>query len=474
MQHGAILRSLRTWFLLGIIISFAATAFPQQVANPTVTGPIATTAAPGDPSHGYPFFAANVDLASRGYVEQEFFFSGTAGTYTFPDQLGNAVPVADSARSYLTRMVVRRPISPLNFNGIVILEWQNVTAGYDFDALWIQSWEHLLRKGYAWIGVSAQPVAINMPVLGLKAWSPSRYGSLSVANDGMAFDIFSQAAQAVRTPGDVDPMGGLPVTMIIAAGASQSAERLVTYYNSIQPFAGVIDGFYIIAGGLKLRTDTNVKAFKLLTETDVVGSNQTNTAQWLLRQDQTDRFRRWELAGTAHLDYHFKWEGINALQVRDGLPATPPNCLNPPFSKVPVYYAANAALEHLVKWVKLDVPPPIGDDLIPLAPVDPVTKVWPLLRDNYGNAIGGIRLSQHEVATGTNTGVNLPLATACRMLGTHVPFDASTLTSLYPDHQAYLEKVIKATHLTQKAGFILGPDAAATISSAANSEIGRP
>jgi hypothetical protein len=266
-------------------------------------------------------------------------------------------------------------------------------------------------------------------------------------------------------------MVGFPVKMIIAAGASQSAERLGTYYNSIQPLTGIIDGFFIISGGQMLRTDQDMKAFKLLTETDVAG-NVANVAQALLRQEQTDRFRRWEIAGTAHLDYHFKWEGINALQLRDGMPAAPPTCNYPAFSRIPVYFAANAALEHLVSWVKHDVAPPIGDDLIVLAQ-DPTTKVWALARDGYGNALGGIRLSQHEVPTATNTGVNLPGLTACRMLGTHVPFDATTLTSLYPNHQTYLDLVIKATHASQRAGFILGPDAAATIRDAANSTIGR-
>jgi hypothetical protein len=44
------------------------------VPNPVVTGPIPATAPPGDPSHNYPFFTTTVDLASQGYIEQEFWF----------------------------------------------------------------------------------------------------------------------------------------------------------------------------------------------------------------------------------------------------------------------------------------------------------------------------------------------------------------------------------------------------------------
>jgi hypothetical protein len=31
---------------------------------------------------------------------------------------------------------VRRPVDPKKFNGTVIVEWVNVTSGYNNDALW--------------------------------------------------------------------------------------------------------------------------------------------------------------------------------------------------------------------------------------------------------------------------------------------------------------------------------------------------
>ena len=51
------------------------------VPAPTVTGPIALTAKAPDPSHGYPFNPTYLDLASKGYVEEEFFIEGTANRY---------------------------------------------------------------------------------------------------------------------------------------------------------------------------------------------------------------------------------------------------------------------------------------------------------------------------------------------------------------------------------------------------------
>lgn len=113
------------------------------------------------------------------------------------------------------------------------MEWQNVTAGFDFDAGWDLSHDNIIRRGYAWVGVSAQRVGVHQPVTGLKAWSPNRYGALDVTqggailDDALSYDIFSQAAQAVRSPMGVDPMGGLHVEQVFASGGSQSAARLV-------------------------------------------------------------------------------------------------------------------------------------------------------------------------------------------------------------------------------------------------------
>jgi len=135
----------------------------------------------------------------------------------------------------------------------------------------------LRREGYAYVGISAQRVGVQEPPSGLTAWSPTRYGTLDVTagntvpSDTLSYDIFSQAAQAIRHPVGVNPLGGLPVRLIIAAGVSQSQGRLVAYHNSIHPLAGVYDGFYLVLGlGLRLRTDLAVKVFKVNTGNDVL------------------------------------------------------------------------------------------------------------------------------------------------------------------------------------------------------------
>src|SRR5436305_43536 len=156
-------------------IGLAAAAVPTV---PTVTGPIAATAMPGDAAHDYPFYAAAVDLAGRGYLEQEFFIQGTANRYDTPAAATGTV--VDVGHPYKTRIVVRRPTAAARFNGTVVVEWNNVTAGHDLDIDWFQSHDYFMRAGYVWIGVTAQRIGVEA----LKVWNAKRYDTLDVTNGG--------------------------------------------------------------------------------------------------------------------------------------------------------------------------------------------------------------------------------------------------------------------------------------------------
>jgi len=132
------------------------------VPVPAVTGPI-TSVAVGDASHDYPFFASFVDLKARGWVEEEFFIEGTANRYTVQGQ--ETAVVRDSGHPYKTRLLVRRPANASAFDGTVVVEWNNVTAGRDLDIDWFQSYEHFIRSGYAWVGVTPQRVGVEVAYL---------------------------------------------------------------------------------------------------------------------------------------------------------------------------------------------------------------------------------------------------------------------------------------------------------------------
>jgi hypothetical protein len=324
---------------------------------------------------------------------------------------------------------------------------------------------HFMREGYAWVGVSAQRVGVHQAGTGLRDWSPARYGSLDVTDSGtiledeISYDIFSQAGQAVMNPVGVDPLQGLQPERILASGASQSAGRLVVYYNSIQPLANLFDGFMLLVGGGTVRSDLDVPVFKMQSETEAIfialgfGSLQPDS----------DVVRTWQVAGTAHADRLFL-DNVGALASRDSIATTPPGlCDFPEGSQVRLDHVVSAAHDHLVRWVREGTAPPT-------APL--IQTVGPFIaRDDLGLALGGIRIAGLEVPTALNTGGNGG-PSFCILFGTHVPFDQATLDGLYPNHGTYVDAVQEVVEGNLADGYITQRGAQETIVGAAQLEIG--
>ncbi|RKT89016.1 hypothetical protein SAMN05421805_10719 [Saccharopolyspora antimicrobica] len=439
----------------------------KRVATPIVTGPVPAAMPPGtDLAHNYPQLAAEpgFDLSGRGYVEEEYFFEGKATRYDTP-------PMADgvalsTGNPYKTRMIVRRPDDPAKFNGTVIVEWVNVTSGYNLDVHWQASRDYLTREGYAYVGVSAQRVGVQQEPYGLTAWSPTRYGTLDVTaggtitDDSLSYDIFSQAGQAVRT--DLAVLGGLRPATVLAVGQSQSASRLALYYNSIHPLAQVYDGFMLFVGsGGPFRTDVPAKLLRISTETEVFLGR-------VPKQADSGVLRSWEIAGDSHVDY---WFMMNRMQgvARDGLKPFSFTCDRPPLSHVDTKNVLNAGYHHLVDWVRHDKQPPTAQPIRTTSTPDGVV----VPRDENGLAFGGIRLAEVDAPTATNTGENSGQE-LCRLYGSHEPFTAEKLASLYPTHDAYVRAVRDVTNRNLRAGFILKHDADETVREAEASRVGTP
>lgn len=442
-----------------------------QAPAATITGPIAADPA-GSGTLNTIYSASAIDLGAAGYVEEEYFIEGRANRYSAPE-LATA-SILDGGHRYKTRLVVRRPPAT-DFNGIVVVEWINVTGGPDKDIDWWQSGEHFVRNGYAYVFVSAQQMGIDT----MKAWSPARYESLDVTHDGMAtrdelsYDIFSAVGKAINrvgetsAAGDVDILAGLKAEQIIATGHSQSASRLATYLNNVHPLEPVYDGVMVHGGGGRIRDDESVKIFKLMAETDM----QRRAA---MPQPDTDNFRQWEVAGSSHVDVPFEIEYAKVRNLREGLPTSnvqprDQECELPPYSRVPFRDVMNAAFEHLVVWIRDGIAPPTAEPLR-LRRMMPEVE---FARDEFGNVLGGIRLAEHAVATAKNTGLNGGSNRFCFLYGSHQPFDRDTLMTLYPTHQAYVDAVGKVVEENLEAGYILPHAAERTRREAQASAIGR-
>src|SRR5881296_1100037 len=128
-----------------------------EVAVPSITGPIS---GPGSPSLDSTTFS----LAPFGYTEEEFFAAGMATGYVSDGDLSAdgkwSVSAADAA-GYTTRLLVRRPTARKRFNGTVVVEWLNVSGGFDAAPDWTSTHTMLLRDGFVWIGVSAQYIGVS-------------------------------------------------------------------------------------------------------------------------------------------------------------------------------------------------------------------------------------------------------------------------------------------------------------------------
>lgn len=410
----------------------------SSVPNPMVTGPIQSDTI-GDPSRNYPFGATNIDLESKGYVEEEFFIEGDARQYTTPT-LQTSELIDNSEPPYKTRIIVRRPANEEDFNGKVILEWYNVTAGLDLEFDWLLTNDYITRSGYAWVAVSAQRVGVNR----LKDWS-ERYSSLDVTaggtlnKDELSYDIYSQVAQALRSPGETNPLGDLEVEQVIASGYSQSARYLANYYNSIHPLHKVIDGFVIRGTSTPLRKNLDTKMMRTMAEGDVRQFESTATVAGGDEKD-TENFRRWEVAGTSHVDWQQR-QAYEGTLICDLGGITPINSTKPPFSRIPFHYVQAAAYEYMANWIN-------GGDAPPIAPRLAWDNNTTKSRDTYGNALGGIRLPQHEVATAVNTGDNSGKTPGGfeRLYGSHEPFDSATLKQLYRNNGSYVSQMNQATN----------------------------
>ncbi|MBC7699196.1 alpha/beta hydrolase domain-containing protein [Aquabacterium sp.] len=414
------------------------------------------------PSAATPGFGDRLDpVADSQFVEQEFSISGLARKYKGTGTLGAdgkwAAAVVSSANPYNTLMIVRRPASAAQFNGIVIVEWLNVSTGYPLDVDWSMAHEAILREGYAYIGVNVQKVGVT-GVQKLKQFG-DRYAAMSIPDDDISYDILSQTAQAVRDQAAV-LLGGLQPNKILATGHSQSAMRLLTYANAIQPLDNVFDGLLIhgrLATGAKLasadnlpataaiRSDTKVPVFLLQTEMDSSLSSGTS------KQIDTDKIRQWEVAGGSHADQYLL-DNIGEVSGRD-VGWVPPMCVSP-YNAMPVYATEIAAFNHLKNWVSTGVAPPTAPRL---------QRDWlgSIKKDANGNALGGLRLPELDVPIAKYGHANFTTGSlafldlfACVAGGNTNAFDANKLKTLYPTHADYVAKYTLAASAALLKGYI--------------------
>jgi hypothetical protein len=461
---------------IGVLATLVLRVGLSPVAHAAAASPL-VTAVEGPPAY------SGFDLASVGYMTSEVFFEGTASAYGSDTALTSdgqwtVAPSHDAA--YKSRIVVIRPINRANFSGTVFLEWLNDSGAGDDRPDWSMTHVELIRRGHAWMGVSAQASGLNTA----KTSDPERYGALTHPGDSFSYDIYSQAGQAIRDNQTVILGPGFTLNKLIAMGGwgrvrladpeqSQSATRLVTYINALQTMHQVYDGFFVHNRGgtgsalrespltpvappaphTFIRDDLGVPVMVFQAENAVL-VYQPDFDSPRGRDGDSPMFRLYEVAGTARFDQYGlslaanDTGDVHTVAAWFNFMLCPTKQPNPsvtcylPVNAGPATWVARAAIYHLNEWVIHGTPPPVAPrlEVITHFVAPPSCRCGPPYRftfatDEHGNVRGGIRTPP----------VDVPVARLNALFGGTVPFSEEKLAELYENHGAFMSQWSRAT-----------------------------
>ena len=454
---------------------------------PRAVGPIPVTA------DSYPQMTVKriqqvVDLDGAGYVEEEFFVSGTGNAYDWAQD--GSLSVLASGLPYTTRIMVRRPRDAARFSGNVVVELINNSRTYDWPMAWSVLFPHILESGHAYVGISIRPRGIDT----MKKFNPARYEPLSFGapqqpcpgdaaadrREDVHWDIISQVGALLKTPRSTGPLAGFNVQRVYVTADDGD---VATYVNAIHAHANMPDGRSIYDGYLHKgnaypvrinacaqapgptdprRKDrgANVPVVRLLTEGDVL------TAFNMRRDDSDaagDLYRLYEVAGSSHMDAsYYRHLPLVEDQTKMGQPAFTSawplaiKCdIEIPITDAPLYrYAMNAALQNIDRWARQGTPAPRAERV---AVRNGGTPQAAFVFDEFGNAVGGVRSPYLDVPVATYH-AKTPGPGVCGNLLNVDPFDWARLEKLYGSNQAYVAKVGQAVDRLVQQGWLTRAD----------------
>jgi len=439
---------------------------------PTVSSPLPQTAA----SHAFGGAAYQLrpeNLAATGYVEEEFLVAGKANVYDWPAPGAAVVRTADVP--YTTRILVRRPASAGKFSGRVIVEMMNPSNLMDLNIGWAIHRDEIMRRGDAWVGLTAKPVAVTT----LKTFDPARYqlldwgnplpptdprncqvrgnGDSQATENGLVWDINSQVGAWLRSADPKNPFryGGRSsrAKHLYGWGYSQTGGFLYTYINAIHPRVVAEDGKPMFDGYLvavltgpspinqcapailagdprRVIGAVGVPVIHVMSQSDYLGFVPLRRADG---NTPADRYRHYDYAGSGHATPDELYFGPSPADIVKGGRTPPPvDCTEGARSRFPSRVPFNATLRNLVDWAEKGIAPPPSQDIV-------VRDGQPVL-DAHGNVTGGVRTPYLDVPTATWMG-NSTGPSFCRIAGHEKPFDKAKLRALYPTHDVYVRAV---------------------------------
>jgi hypothetical protein len=177
-------------------------------------------------------------------------------------------------------------------------------------------------------------------------------------------------------------------------------------------------------------------------------------------QDDSNAFRLWEVAGSAHSDAYFVAKSqfdrgddpvvADVIEIKD---ARPPFIVCPlPVNDGPMHWVAKAAIAALNRWIA-------DGEAAPMAPGLELNQDGTgFMQDDLGNALGGIRTPYVDAPVAILSGTGNS-GGFCHLFGTTELFDDATMATLYPDSETYVNAIDESTDAAVDAGFLLPVDA---------------
>lgn len=389
------------------------------------------------------------DFEKLGYVEEEYFLSGTGNLYTVGGQ-----GVVKGNVPYTTRILVRRPKDAQKFSGNVIIEPSRDVN--EWTTLWPSAARHMLAHGDIFVAFTM--AKDNLPTF-FKGYDADRYGALDISDDGLRWDIMAQSAGLMRSAdgplakiGFLDAAakkkGGLKVisTGTSLTGGMQGSFIDYGHHARARRADGgpVMDGYLQLVSGRPQNLPADAPVIALISEGDAM--NLLNRRVTALRAPDSDgpvKFRWYEIAGTAHANWDDQSQFTPAFQLIGLGEKSTPRC-EVPVSEVAIKVDfVSAALANLEAWLRDGTAPPPGKVL-------DLAEDQSVKRDAYGNALGGLRpywveMPSSKVVTRTEEqpGADGVRATGglCSMLASEHKLPKDQLAKLYRSHDEYVAKV---------------------------------
>lgn len=430
-----------------------------------LSGPIAITSEsrPAQPLLGSRPDAAGFSLDDCGYVEEEYFVSGTTDAFD-PDGVRIARDVA-----LTTRVLVRRPADQARASGTAFLDPLHMIS--EMPASWTAA-DWLMANGHTWVGVTVHNSSFGRSydfvggIGAVQKADPARYASLHLEEFERPARLVSYLGPSITDSfalkwnmAMAHPQGhpivagvagllkgegiGAAVERVYGCGVSQTANfwRLFLdhgWHERARASDGgpLFDAYVLVVSPASQHRPADAVLVNVLSESEVVGTI-VQGAVTASADSHVPPVRGIEFPGAGHSMGHPVTDGSDQGHVH---------------TDQPFWVFMRAVFAGLDSWVRDGTPMPH----VTRIERDPAS-VDGVARDEHGNALGGLRVPWIEAPRAQY----LPRCPCGPTIGQTLPFTDEKLAVLYASDDDYRARWDRAVTRLVEDRLLLPADAAA-------------